>query len=215
MDFLNIHTHHQLPEGETTIRSFGLHPWYLNEDWQERFKNETLKVESQIDERLRDERATTDEPLFIGECGLDRVCDTPYDRQLAAFEAHVDLSERLSLPLILHCVRALDDALRMKRGTRQPWVFHGFRGKPQQLRQLLDHDFYVSFGFHFNEESLKLCPADHLFLETDDAPHSIVPLYESVARLRHISVEELRQQVWTNLTAVACHSDDDSSLRAL
>ena len=47
-----------------------------------------------------------------------------------------------------------------------------------------------------------LCPLDRLFLETDDAPRSIVPLYESVARLRKISVVELQEQLWANLSNV-------------
>lgn len=188
MDFLNIHTHHELPEGETTVLSVGLHPWHLTEDWMEKMP----KIEQMLMNR----------ESFVGECGLDRVCDTPYERQLAAFAAQITLSERLQRPLILHCVRALDDVLRLKRAASQTWVFHGFRGKPQQLRQLLDHGFYVSFGFRYNEESLMLCPLDRLFLETDDAPRSIVPLYESVARLHKISVVELQEQLWTNLRSV-------------
>ena len=188
MDFLNIHTHHELPEGETTVLSVGLHPWHLTEDWMEKMP--------EIEQMLMKGDS------FVGECGLDRVCDTPYERQVAAFAEQIALSERLQRPLILHCVRALDDVLRLKRAASQTWVFHGFRGKPQQLCQLLDHGFYVSFGFRYNEESLMLCPLDRLFLETDDAPHSIVPLYESVARLRKISVVELQEQLWTNLRSL-------------
>ena len=188
MDFLNIHTHHELPEGETTVLSVGLHPWHLTEDWMEKMP--------EIEQMLMKGDS------FVGECGLDRVCDTPYERQVAAFAEQIALSERLQRPLILHCVRALDDVLRLKRAASQTWVFHGFRGKPQQLRQLLDHGFYVSFGFRYNEESLMLCPLDRLFLETDDAPRSIVPLYESVARLRKISVVELQEQLWANLRNV-------------
>ena len=124
MDFLNIHTHHELPEGETTVLSVGLHPWHLTEDWMEKMP--------EIEQMLMKGDS------FVGECGLDRVCDTPYERQLAAFAAQITLSERLQRPLILHCVRALDDVLRLKRAASQTWVFHGFRGKPQQLRQLLE-----------------------------------------------------------------------------
>ena len=136
---------------------------------------------------------------FIGECGLDRVCSTPYALQLSAFEAQIALSEELHRPLLLHCVRALDDVLRLKRGTTQPWIWHGFRGKPQQLHQLLDHGFYVSFGFRHNADSLRLCPPDHLFLETDDSPAPIAPLYATVAPIRETTVTDLCQQVWQNL----------------
>ncbi len=139
---------------------------------------------------------------FIGECGLDRICDAAYDLQIEAFKAQIELSERLSLPIILHCVRSLDDVLRLKQGTHQPWVWHGFRGKPQQLKQLLDHGFYVSFGFRHNPDSLLSCPSDRLFLETDDTPQPIVPLYANVAQRRHTTSEALNKQLWQNLAAL-------------
>ena len=189
MQYLNFHTHCLLPEGEKTVASFGLHPWHLTADWTERLP----ELES----------ALAVDGTFVGECGLDKVCQTPYTLQLEAFEAQIALSERLCRPLILHCVRATDDVLRLKRGTRQVWIWHGFRGKPEQLQQLLEHGFYISFGIRFNEVSLASCPLDRLFLETDDAPQPIVPLYEAVARRRSLSVEALREQMWTNLRAVA------------
>ncbi len=139
---------------------------------------------------------------LIGECGLDRLCATPYDLQLAAFEAQIALSEELCRPIILHCVRALDDVLRLKRGTTQPWIWHGFRGKPQQLQQLLDHGFYVSFGFRHHAESLRACPSDRLFLETDDTPAPIAPLYATAAGLRATTEDELREQLWDNVNAL-------------
>lgn len=136
---------------------------------------------------------------LIGECGLDRLCATSYDLQLAAFEAQIRLSEELRRPLLLHCVRALDDVLRLKHGTRQPWIWHGFRGKPQQLQQLLDHGFYVSFGFRHNADSLRRCPPDRLFLETDDNPSPVAPLYATAAELRDTTAYELREQLWNNV----------------
>ena len=139
---------------------------------------------------------------LIGECGLDRLCATPYDLQLAAFEAQIALSEELCRPIILHCVRALDDVLRLKRGTTQPWIWHGFRGKPQQLQQLLDHGFYVSFGFRHHADSLRACPSDRLFLETDDTPAPIAPLYATAAGLRATTEDELREQLWDNVNAL-------------
>lgn len=145
------------------------------------------------------------EGTFVGECGLDKLCQTPYSLQCEAFEAQIALSERLCRPLILHCVRAVDDVLRLKLGTRQPWIWHGFRGKPEQMNQLLHHGFYISFGLRFNEACISECPLDRFFLETDDAPQSVVPLYEAVARRRFMSVEALCEQMWSNLRAVACH----------
>lgn len=187
--YLNFHTHHPLASGEDTIPSFGLHPWYLSDRWQE-----------DLDEIVQNRDCSA--RFLIGECGLDRVCTTPYDRQLSAFEAQIALSEQWQRPLVLHCVRAFDDVLRLKRGTHQPWIYHGFRGKPQQLEQLLAHGFYVSFGFQHHAESLRICPAERLFLETDDRPEPIAPLYEQVAQHRKTTTAALREQLWHNVERI-------------
>ncbi len=187
--FLNFHTHQSLHEGEATIPSFGLHPWHLSVGWQEDL--EELKT-----------RIAPSSRFLIGECGLDRLCTTPYDRQLVAFEAQIALSEQWQRPLVLHCVRAIDDVLRLKHGTHQPWVFHGFRGQPQQMEQLLTHGFYISFGLQHNAESLRACPAGRLFLETDDQPAPIAPLYEQAAEQRKTTTAALREQLWQNVEQI-------------
>lgn len=190
--YLNIHTHTPVREDEQTLPALGLHPWHLTEEWPAAL----ARMERTLDEQGGVSLASP--IVFIGECGLDRLCDTPYTLQLAAFEVQIQLSERHGIPLVLHCVRALDDVLRLKRGTQQPWIYHGFRGKPQQLRQLLDHDFYISFGFRHNADSLRVCPFDRFFLETDDVPQPIAPLYAEVADLLGTTPEALNQQLWTN-----------------
>ena len=189
---LNIHTHRPCPEGEQTVPSFGLHPWRVSADW-ESLLSEAIGPVATID-------AEASQPFFfIGECGLDRLCDVPYALQLQAFEAQIALSERLSRPLILHCVRALDDVVRLHRQAVQPWIWHGFRGKPEQLLQLIREGFFISFGWRHNRESLQACPADRLFLETDDGPEAIGPLYRQVSSERDIPVENLASQTWHNL----------------
>lgn len=145
---------------------------------------------------------------LIGECGLDRLCATPYDLQLAAFEAQIALSEELCRPIILHCVRALDDVLRLKRGTTQPWIWHGFRGKPQQLQQLLDHGFYVSFGFRHNADSLRFCPPNRFFLETDDTLAPIASLYNTASSLHATTPQALNEQLWENVNALFQSNND-------
>lgn len=154
-----------------------------------------------LDEAFRhiEEKTADNSWLLIGECGLDRLCTTPYAIQRAAFEAQIALSEQWCRPLVLHCVRALDDVLQLKRKTIQPWIWHGFRGKPEQLRQLLNRGFYVSFGFRFNEESLRSCPLNRLFLETDDEPRPVHELYHTVASLLGITEEHLIEQLWINV----------------
>ena len=134
------------------------------------------------------------------EYGMDRRWDTPLSRQEESFRQHVEESEREAKPLVIHCVKTLEIILQVRKEMkpRQPWVIHGFRGKPQQLQSLLSAGIYVSFGLHYNRESLLLCPLEKMFLETDDFATPIEPLYNEVAQLKGISVEALKQKIWEN-----------------
>ena len=131
---------------------------------------------------------------------MDRRWETPLFEQEATFRQHVLESEQTSKPLVIHCVRTLEDILRVRKEMqpRQPWIMHGFRGKPQQLQSLLSAGIYVSFGLHYNKESLLQCPLEMMFLETDDIATPIEPLYKEVAQLKGISAEALRQKIWEN-----------------
>lgn len=131
---------------------------------------------------------------------MDRRWDSPLSEQERAFRLHVEESEREAKSLVIHCVRTLEDILRVRKEMhpQQPWVMHGFRGKPQQLQSLLSAGVYVSFGLHYNKESLLQCPLEMMFLETDDEVTPIEPLYKEVAQLKGISEEALKLKIWEN-----------------
>ena len=145
---------------------------------------------------------TYENELSLGceEHGMDRRWETPLPEQEAVFRQHVLESEQAGKPLVIHCVRTLQDILRIRKDMqpRQPWIMHGFRGKPQQLQSLLSAGIYVSFGLHYNKESLLLCPLEMMFLETDDIATPIEPLYKEVAQLKGISEEALKLKIWEN-----------------
>ncbi len=176
MTFIDFHTHHSAPlEGETAIvdgrDTWGIHPWTLAEPSQE----------------------PSPSLLAIGECGLDKACGTPLSLQLPAFERCIRASETLRKPLFLHCVRAAEECLRLRKALHatQPWIWHGYRGGPEQLRQLLPHGFLFSFGFLHNDDALRACPHPCLLLETDDDPRPISLLYAEVSATLALSLPEL------------------------
>ena len=181
LKYIDFHAHHSSLGGERVIQdgidTQGRHPW---------------KLPLEVGDRGG---------LAIGESGLDRLCNTPYDLQLQVFRQEVLLSEQLRKPLVLHCVRAIDDVLRIRRElhARQPVIWHGYRGNALQLQQLLPHTFYFSFGTKFNTEALQACPLDRMLLETDDDTlHPISNLYAQVARQRDIPLEALVRQMHHN-----------------
>lgn len=177
MKYIDFHTHH-IPSMENVVAvvdgrdTWGIHPWKSDEAF--------------VVPDLKDK-------LAIGECGLDALRGPALEVQEQVFLQQIALSEQTEKPLVIHCVRALDQLLRMRRELRpkMPWMLHGFRGKPQQLRSLLDVGFFISFGFCHNEESLRLCPMEQLVLESDEEVLPIAELYNNVAQVRDVSVPSL------------------------
>ena len=210
MLYIDFHTHH-VPLRKDVVAvvagrdTWGIHPWEasLSPVPSHEGKGE-LKSFPSGEDLGEASGMELGEVLAIGECGLDALRGPSLEVQEEVFAKHVALSEKLKKPLIIHCVRALDRLLRLHRELRptMPWMHHGFRGKPQQLRSLLDAGFYVSFGFNHNDESLRFCPPDRLLLETDDdQTHSIVEIYNNVARKRALDVKELATLMAKNYRA--------------
>ena len=121
--------------------------------------------------------------------------------QLRAFRAQVALSERYRLPLVIHCVKAVDELLAVRKQLRpqQPWIWHGFRGKPQQAVQLLQQGFYLSLGEHYSADALRVIPADRLLLETDESACGIEVLVKRAADVRGVGEDELRTTLRQNV----------------
>ncbi|MBD5300004.1 MAG: hypothetical protein HDS17_00830 [Bacteroides sp.] len=158
--------------------SVGIHPWNVY-----RFTPDNLRLL----------RALAAEPsvIAIGECGLDPNLPEKYvaveggnlfagaarlsrheilTAQTELLKMHYGLSETLGKPLILHIVKSFPEIIALKRLWKpaQPWIVHGFRGKPQLARELLNHGFYLSFGQRYNPLSLALTPPSRLLRETDE-----------------------------------------------
>ena len=168
MSLLDAHTH-QLRKGAIVdvapatelhdgfLYSKGIHPWRVTDD-----ADMDLLKRACMDPRV----------VAIGECGLDNVCDSPMELQERLFRQQISLSEELKKPLIIHCVRAHDRLLAIRRemDPQQAWIFHGFRLKPTIARRIIESGMYVSLGSKFNEESAIIIPEERLLIETDDDP---------------------------------------------
>lgn len=136
--------------------SVGVHPWspWPGEEVLERLG------------RLAADRMA----LAIGEAGIDfRRSPMTRAQQLELLRIHAQLSERLAKPLVLHVVGGWNEVMALRRELRpsQPWIIHGFRGKPELARRLLAAGFCLSFGERYNPASFELTPAGRRFRESD------------------------------------------------
>ena len=152
--------------------------------------------------------------LAIGECGLDKCIDTPLATQTAVFRHQIELAEQIRKPLIIHCVRAFNELLALRKilKPRQPWIIHGFTGKSALAAQLLKHGCYLSFGKALLKPDSPACqtlphiPLDRLFLETDAATDiSIAQIYAAAAKILGLDVGALSAELHRNFTRVFLH----------
>ena len=152
---INIYPHEQPIEG--AYHSVGIHPWH------------TSNVDDETITRLQS-LAALPQVLAIGETGLDALKGASIEFQTEIFRLHVSLSEQYQKPLIIHCVKAFNEIIALKKELRptMPWIIHGFRGKPQLATQLLNNGFYISLGKHFNPDTAAIIPHDRLFHESDE-----------------------------------------------
>ncbi len=204
-NFLDIHTHFptgnveitevenlrfgQLASGRTRYCSVGLHPWYLKADG---FNSE---------KQWLDQQSVLPGVCAIGEAGLDKACDTPWLLQEAAFRYCIGISETVQKPLVIHCVRAFNEVIQIKKQLKpnQTWIFHGYNKHPDTARMLLQEGCFLSFGAallkpeNHSAQALQQTPEDRFFLETDDEKEvDIAAVYERAALLRGISIEQLK-----------------------
>ncbi|MDE6859911.1 MAG: TatD family hydrolase [Duncaniella sp.] len=141
-------------------------------------------------------RAMAAEPgvAAIGETGLDTMrTDHPSAQsgllkvQIQLLGIHACLSEELRKPLILHVVKRFNEIIRLRKELHpsQPWIIHGFRGKPELARELLRHGFYLSYGEKFNPASVAITPTSRLLVESDEShmPLSVIARRLSAARI--------------------------------
>jgi len=210
--YINLHTHHptllpgvlevesvyfgQNKTPATSIRSVGLHPWYL----------EGLDLD--LATNWLHEQAAMPSTRAIGEAGLDKICKTPWDLQLIAFQRCSEVSELAGKPLIIHCVRAFSEIISLKKAwnPKQKWIFHGFNKNLTTATMLLRAGCSLSYGAALLRENspvlegFRAVPEDRLFLETDDAELSIEAVYERAAILRGMSIKALEGVIARNFS---------------
>ncbi len=209
MEFVNIHSHFTkrspnewvlqniaIQDGVPTDVpiSTGWHPWDL------------LKI-SEEDAKLKMEQIfPMPNVLAIGECGLDKFIPVEISKQLEVLAWHIEWSEALQKPLILHLVGYYEELISLKKKSqpKQPWLVHGFQKKDALAKQLTNAGCVLSFGKPLmQKDSLKnvlLQQKNQLFFfETDmQTDVSIPQLYEEGARILGVSLEKLVEIIQEN-----------------
>lgn len=212
MFFFDVHTHkrsssenifsieNKYPNATDFTKPFsiGIHPWFI-------------KPENVTEELLSIEKKLEDENCFaLGECGLDKIAATDFELQKEVFKKQVELSEKHQKPLIIHCVKAHQELIEIKKELKptQIWILHGFNKKYQVAESLLKNGIIVSFGTAIIknkklQEVVSRIEISSILLETDDDINSdIKEVYQKISEIKKITVEELQQKIKQNFKSI-------------
>ena len=197
MTFIDFHTHRPTAEGVATPRCFGIHPWLAPVD----VDGYALPMADEVD--------------IVGECGLDKCAHAPWESQKELFAWHISLAERWNKPMVIHCVRAFNELIALRKNHRKiPWVVHGFMGGKELYEQLRAHGIGISLGKAVLDarrtkvrETLMSLRDEELLLETDDSEVNIADIYRCVAELRGMNIVELAAQIELNYSIIIGRSD--------
>ncbi|MDL2320084.1 TatD family hydrolase [Alistipes sp. OttesenSCG-928-B03] len=208
--FVDIHTHNMQPQPDTVAVyshrighgalppegmpfSAGVHPWDAA----------AVDLESAL------AYLETAPAVAVGEIGLDFATDIDRTRQAEVFAAQLRIAERRCLPVVIHCVRAYNEALRILNDfSLQGVVFHAYTGSEQQTQALLDAGYFISVGrrsLHSPKTVAALralLPLDRLFAETDDDPDTVAYIYKGMAAALGVAERELEVQIMDNFKRI-------------
>lgn len=178
------------------VFSVGVHPW------------DTASCDAAGLERslqILEDIANDPRVVAIGEAGLDGLRGASDDVQETVLRRQIELSETVGKPLVIHCVRRYDRMLHLQREMRpqQPWIWHGFRGKPELVRQIFSASprNYISLGERFNPLAAAI-PSDRLLAETDESPLPITQIITSIASARQQPATLLVSHLAANLHVI-------------
>ncbi len=179
--------------------ALGIHPWMVENHQQKDLEHLEYLIKC-------------NNPVAIGECGLDYAKDIDKKQQLHFFISQLELAQKYDLPVIIHAVKSTEDVIfLLKKYPKIKGEIHGFSGSEQQANTLVKMGFYLGFGLPItNQKSNRLqtivknLPIESLLIETDDHPNpndlSIVA--QTIAELKQISVEKIIQQCDNNAIAL-------------
>jgi len=203
---------------ENILCSFGLHPYWVAQ-------NDYDLCEQALDDLV----LILNKSVALGETGLDfrekYVQDGAMDRQIVFFENQIQIANIFKKPLILHIVKAHQEALRTLMMWREQLLMstgsgllHAFNGTYEVAKSYLDYGFMISIGGAITysknaslREAVKKIPIDMILIESDspdqkpldwpeplNSPLSVLNVASVVAEMKRLSQKEVLQTTTAN-----------------
>lgn len=174
---------------QNILFSAGIHPWNTN---------------NATDSDLSIFENKTDNLLAIGEIGLDFSIKTlDKEKQLYWFEKQLRIATELQLPVIIHCVKAYYEVIRLlKKYPLSTVIFHSFIGNNEIYSQINKNRYFISLSQKSLRSTktmniLKNVDVNYLFIESDEKDN-IFDTYLTVSAIIDINPEKFREIIYKN-----------------
>ncbi|MCQ2535563.1 MAG: TatD family hydrolase [Lachnospiraceae bacterium] len=190
---------------ENVYASLGVHP-------------DEIEELTDADYIWMEEEAKHPKDVAIGECGLDYFRGRPdeeKERQAYHFKKHIELSDKLGLPLVIHSRDAAEDTFNILKDLKKdmPGVVHCYSYSPEMAKEYVKRGWYIGVGgvvTFKNAKSLvktvEEISIDRILLETDSPylapePHRgerndsryLVHVVDKIAEIKGITKEEVME----------------------
>lgn len=191
---------------ENCAYALGIHPMYVD-------------AASLDDLQMLDQYVRDNDPVAIGEIGLDYFLTNPRDnpdnieRQQDFYVEQLKIARHYQLPVILHVRNSIDEILKQLRKYKLTGgIAHAFNGSFQQAQQFIDLGFKLGFGgamtysraLKIRELAAKL-PLEAIVLETDapdippewvgkggrNSPLELPKIAQVLAELKQVNVSQV------------------------
>ena len=177
--------------------SIGMHPWFIKSD---KIDKELVFVEQKLQHK---------NCVALGECGLDKLVDVDFQLQKEVFKKQILLSEKYQKPLIIHCVKAHQEIIEIRKEVKpsQTWILHGFNKNKQLAESCIKNGIILSFGAAIInnkkvQEVFAELPISSILLETDESDFDIQEIYQKASELKNSSLIQLQSEIYQNFKRV-------------
>lgn len=181
-----------------------------------------------IDQDLLHRHAQHERVILLGETGLDYYHDDSpelRERQKRALIQHIEVSQSVAKPLVIHSRAAKQDTLAILKtqgGEKAGGIMHCFAEDWAMAEEALEMGFYISLSgivtfknAHNVHEVAKRVPMDRLLIETDapylapmpyrgqtNTPAYLPHIAAKIAELKGLSYQEIASVTRANALAL-------------
>ncbi len=177
--------------------------------------------EKGFDEELRFIRQKKGQIAAIGEIGLDYKEGSDKTLQKKVFISLIQLSKEIDKPIIVHSRKAEEDVLDiLEKEHVKKVIMHCFCGKKRLIERASSLGYFFSIPTNVVRAQniqgiVEKVPISHLFAETDspflspfkehqNEPSFVVESYKEIARIKGMTIEEVKNNIFMNYQKLFC-----------